>query len=129
MTAETITIRVPVYPATPMDFGSHPEHGGRVDRLCRLCGTKTRSFDTGDWPRPEDDEVPDQVVLSDLFGTVHATCYVRVVERQQGAGAWTILAADIAKAPSKYRAADIRAVLGQLLRIVSTKALRKAVSP
>ncbi|MCG8926679.1 hypothetical protein [Lentzea sp. CC55] len=123
MTPETITVRVPVWPAEPQDLGSHPEHGGLVDRFCVLCRKVTHSDSGSTWTG----EGCDQVVLSDFWGPVHATCYVRAVEGQHGVGAWVVLASDIAKRPSRYSASDIRSVLRQLLRIVSSSALRKAV--
>ncbi|WP_329793910.1 hypothetical protein V1227_19065 [Lentzea sp. DG1S-22] len=125
MSTETITVRVPVYPAEPRDLGFHPEHDGLVDRFCVLCRKVTRSDGTSDWTGAE----CDQVVLSDFWGPVHATCYVRAVEGQHGVGAWVVLASDIAKRPSRYSASDIRSVLRQLLRIVSSSAHRKAVQP
>lgn len=115
MTRETITINIPVFEGT-RTFDSA---GGECHRICLLCNRAVNAPSEGDWVTASP-EPADTVVVSATFGTVHADCFVRVVEEQSAAGAWVVLGREMAKAPSRYSASQVRAVLTQLTRIAQT---------
>lgn len=115
MTRETIAINVPVFEATT----TFDSAGGECNRMCSLCSQAVEAPSDGDWvtgsPKPRD-----TVVVSATWGTVHAACFVKVVEEQSAAGAWVVLGREMAKAPSRYSASQVRAVLTQLTRLAQT---------
>jgi hypothetical protein len=59
----------------------------------------------------------DRVVLSDAFGTVHVDCYPARLQRMEVREAWVTIAGDIARRPTTFTAAEVRAALTALARI------------
>ena len=121
MTPTTITVSVPVFEGTT----TFDSDGHECNRVCSLCTQVINAPADGDWlkdgPQPRD-----TVVLSATFGTVHAACFVKAVEEQSAAGAWVVLGREMAKAPSRYPASQVRAVLTQLTRIAQTPSYLRA---
>lgn len=111
----TIAINVPVFDGTT----TFDSDGHECKRVCQLCGHEVHARAEDDWLK-DDAKPADSVVLSATFGTVHATCFVKAVEEQSAAGAWVVLGREMAKAPSRYPASQVRAVLTQLTRIAQT---------
>lgn len=110
-----ITIKLPVlWGASALD-----EDGEPVERVCSLCG-KGIGYG-GPFGDPFGDEpfgkVADRVVVSDRFGTVHVDCYPERLQGMDVREAWVTVAGEIARRPSVYTAAEIRAALTALARI------------
>lgn len=115
MTRSTIAIHVPVFEGTT----AFDSAGGECNRMCALCNRAVEAPFADSWVTTAP-KAGDTVVVSATFGTVHAACFVKVVEEQSAAGAWVVLGREMAKAPSRYSASQVRAVLTQLTRIAQT---------
>jgi len=103
---QTITITLPTFRGEPA-----PD---TTERVCRLCD-KTIQFDYfGEGP-------VDRVALSVAYGTVHAACYAERIEHLDATEAWLIVAQDIARRPSRFTAAEIRAAFLALFRIARAR--------
>jgi hypothetical protein len=107
-----IAIKLPVLHGT----SALDDDGEDIERVCPLCGNGIS------YPQPfsfgEPDTKPvDRVVLSSRFGTVHADCYPARLQRMEVREAWVTVAEDIARRPTKFTAAEVRAALTALARI------------
>lgn len=116
MTRETIAINIPVFEGTT----TFDSAGGECNRICSWCNEVISAPKDGDWLFKGEPERRDTVVVSATFGTVHVPCFVAAVEENSAAGAWVMIGREIAKAPSRYSASQVRAVLTQLTRIAQT---------
>lgn len=110
---DTITITLPVLHGTAV---WDAELEDDTERTCSLCG-KGISYPQP-FPFDEPESKPtDRVVLSDRFGTVHADCYPKRLQGMELREAWVTVAGEIARRPSAYTAAEVRAALTALARI------------
>lgn len=108
-----ITIKLPVLDGTP----ALDDDGEDTERVCSLCGKGISFYVGGDIFGDSDTKDADRVVLSDRFGTVHTDCYPQRLQRMEIREAWVTIAGEIARRPSTYTAAEVRAALTALARI------------
>lgn len=59
----------------------------------------------------------DPIVNHRGYGWVHLSCLVERIQDMEADTAWLTLAEQIASGPSRYRAAEIRAVVQNIIRI------------
>lgn len=113
--SEFITIKLPVFDGAPApdELGA-----GSTERTCLLCGKGIAFL----LPFDDDGKKPDRVVLSRRYGTVHADCYLNQAMEMETREAWLTIAEEIASRPSAFSAAEIRAALTAVVRIVRTEA-------
>jgi hypothetical protein len=97
----------------------HSGLGDQEPRHCRLCDRDIEAGPTG-WLTLEGPPA-DKVIVSASMGTVHAECYLAEVQTMSTKDAWVVIAQEIAKRPSKHTAAEIRAALTALTRIIKEK--------
>lgn len=105
-----ITIKLPVVHGEPK-YGTWDE---TVERVCFLCG-KGIKF-AGPFGEPSE-TMPDRVILSNRFGTVHADCYPERLHEMETREAWATIAIEIARRPRAFTAAEVRAALTALARL------------
>lgn len=110
---EYITIKLPVLHGTP----ALDDDGEDTERVCSLCGNGISFLMGGDIFGDPETKDADRVVLSDRFGTVHADCYPTRLQRMEVREAWVTIAGDIARRPTTFTAAEVRAALTALARI------------
>jgi hypothetical protein len=108
-----IAIKLPVLHGTST---WDPEADGEGQRVCSLCGKGIQHFG-GDPFGDSDSPVADRVVLSNTFGTVHVDCYPARLHAMEVRDAWVTIATDMARRPSAFTAAEIRAALTALARL------------
>jgi len=109
-----ITIKLPILDGTP----ALDDEGEDTERVCSLCGKGIAFYESsGDIFGDPATKDADRVVLSDRFGTVHADCYPKRIQRMEVREAWVTVAGEIARRPSAYTAAEVRAALTALARI------------
>lgn len=108
-----INIKLPVLYGNP----ALDDDGEDVERICSLCGKGIAFFQGGDIFGDPETKTADRVVLSDRFGTVHADCYPKRLQGMEIREAWVTIAGEIARRPTTYTAAEVRAALTALARI------------
>ncbi|MFD4921183.1 hypothetical protein ACFWNE_07665 [Streptomyces goshikiensis] len=94
-----ITLDLPDWTVDPSGHGGHDQHGSPLALPdCPHCHTEY-----------------DGRMAKTIDGWVHERCLVSWLSRQDERDAWKVLAAQVAKHPSRQSAATLRAVIRALL--------------